>query len=123
MRPQSARLIQLLRSWTLAASWLPLTFFFNNRVGQIATLVTRYAVPAAWRPEFARAGGLIGYGASESDRVVGVYVGRILKGEKPADLPIQQTTNVELGINMNAAKALGVVVPQSILVRADEVIE
>jgi len=99
--------------------------FFNNRVNQIVSLATRYAVPAAWSLEFARAGGLIGYGAgrSETDRVVGVYAGRILKGEKPADMPVQQSTKVELIINMKTAKALGLKVPLTLLGRADEVIE
>ena len=99
--------------------------FFNNRVNQIVSLATRYAVPAAWSLEFARAGGLIGYGAgrSETDRVVGVYAGRILKGEKPANMPVQQSTKVELIINMKTAKALGLEVPPTLLARADEVIE
>jgi putative ABC transport system substrate-binding protein len=98
---------------------------FNNRMTQIASLTTRYAIPAVQRPEFAEAGGLIGYGPDlvDTDRLVGVYTGRVLKGEKPGDLPIQQITKVKLVINMKTAKALNLIVPESILVRADEVIE
>ncbi len=100
--------------------------FLDSRGKQIAILAARHAVPAvAAHPEFAAAGGLISYGNSYTDayRLEGTYVGRILKGEKPADMPVQQSVKVEMVVNLKAAKSLGLTVPQVLLARADRVIE
>jgi putative ABC transport system substrate-binding protein len=100
--------------------------FFNSRSELLAALMVRHKVPTIFQTrEFAAAGGLVSYGGSigNSYRVVGVYTGRILKGEKPAELPVQQTTKVELIVNLRTAKALSITVPPSLIARADEVIE
>ena len=99
---------------------------FTSHSGELAKLTVRHEMPAIYEfREFARAGGLMSYGSSETEyyRLVGIYVGKILKGEKPGDLPVQQATKVELIVNLRSANALGVTVPLPLLGRADEVIE
>jgi len=99
---------------------------FNGRSAQLAALALANKVPAIFHgAEFAAAGGLMSYGGDFSGpfRLVGVYTGRILKGERPADLPVQQSTKIELILNLKTAKTLGVSVPTGLLVRANDVIE
>jgi putative ABC transport system substrate-binding protein len=102
------------------------SLLYNTLSERLATLTNRHALPAIFQfREFAAAGGLMSYGGSitENYRLLGVYTGRILKGEKPADLPVQQSAKIELIINLKTAKALGLAVPLPMLGRADEVIE
>jgi putative tryptophan/tyrosine transport system substrate-binding protein len=117
-----AKLIQL-RAGGLVIGGGPL---FASRSERLGALTVRHAVPAIspYR-EFAVAGGLLSYGTDvgEAYRLAGIYTGRILKGEKPADLPVQQATKVELYINLKTAKALGLTVPEGLLNAADKVIE
>jgi putative tryptophan/tyrosine transport system substrate-binding protein len=100
--------------------------FYNSKIEQIAAFALRHAVATVFfNPQFAAAGGLMSYGGTitETHHLAGIYVGRILKGEKPADLPVIQGTKVELIVNLRTAKALGLTLPLLLLGRADKVIE
>jgi putative ABC transport system substrate-binding protein len=112
-----------LRAGALAIGGDP---FFTSRSQQLAKLTVDHAVPTIYEfRKFAAAGGLVSYGTSIADayRLAGVYTGRILKGERPSDLPVQQSTKVEMVLNLKTAKALGITVPLPLVGRADEVIE
>jgi putative tryptophan/tyrosine transport system substrate-binding protein len=116
---------RLTQNQVVALVFIPDALFFQH-IDQVIALAARHSVPSIyWDPAFPKAGGLMSYGSSiaESYRQVGIYVGRILKGEKPGDLPVLRPTKFELVINLNTAKALGLTVPETLLATADEVIQ
>ena len=115
-----------LRQMDAAALLIANDPFFNSRAEKLAELGARFRVPAIYQyRKFVEVGGLMSYGASNTDshRQLGYYVGRILAGAKPADLPVERSTRLDLLINFRTAKSLGLAIPQSIFARADEVIE
>jgi putative ABC transport system substrate-binding protein len=117
-----AKAVQLRAGGIVVAS----SALFVAQTEQLAALALRHAMPTIYQSRrFAAAGGLISYGSeiTEAYRLVGIYAGRVLKGDKPADLPVQQATKVEMIINLKTAKALGITVPNTIIGRADELIE
>jgi len=110
----------------VGAVLVALSAFYHRRMEQLAALAARHAMPAILAPrEYALAGGLMSYGGGMGffSHQVGLYTGRILKGDKPADLPVQQVTKIELVINLKTAKALGLTIPETLLATADEVIQ
>jgi putative tryptophan/tyrosine transport system substrate-binding protein len=124
--PDFERAFAHLRSARADALIIGNDLLFNSRLAELASLALRHGIPAIHQyREFAAAGGLLSFGGSVADtyRRSGIYTGRILKGEKPAELPVQQATAVEMVLNLRTAKALGLTVPPTLLARADEIIE
>jgi putative ABC transport system substrate-binding protein len=124
-REIDAAFVSLVQART-GALFVSSNFLFNSRIEQVTALAARYAIPTLYSSrEFVVAGGLISYGISliEHYRQIGLCTGRILKGEKPADLPIIQATKIELTVNLRTAKTLGLEVPATLLAIANEVIE